>query len=110
MKRAAMIPAGSAELPNGIGGASMGGMSQPQNSCLMRINKRECFKGEVEDLAGKSVVRIARLKPDASGISRPAGPSLVFAAKHLPGMIAMLQALQQNEAVNDHPAILKAGE
>jgi hypothetical protein len=76
----------------------------------MQINKRECFKGELEDLAGKSVVRIARLKPDASGTSRPAGPSLVFAAKHLPGMIAMLQALQQNEAVKDQPVTLKARE
>jgi hypothetical protein len=76
----------------------------------MQINKRECFKGELEELAGKSVVRIVRLKPDASGISRPAGPSLVFAAKHLPGMIAMLQALQLSEPVNDWPVILKRGE
>jgi hypothetical protein len=82
----------------------------PGAAVTMQINKRECFKGELEDLAGKSVVRVARLAPNASGVLRCAGPSLVFAAKHLPGMIAMLQALQQNEAVNDQPVTLKAGE
>ncbi|SHH61855.1 hypothetical protein [Bradyrhizobium erythrophlei] len=68
-----------------------------RTGAYLPINKREGFKGELEDRAGKSLVRIARLKPDASGIARPAGASLVFAAKHLPGMIAMLQALQARE-------------
>lgn len=85
-------------------------MSHPQNSCLMQINRRECFRGVREDLAGKSVVRIVRLAPNASGVLRCAGPSLVFAAKHLPGMIAMLQTLQQNGAIDEQPAISKAAE
>jgi hypothetical protein len=63
-------------------------MSGPQNnSCSLQINKREWFRGEREELAGKPVVRIARLAPNASGVLRCAGPSLVFAAKHLPGII-----------------------
>ena len=69
-----------------------------QNSCSMQINKRECFRGERDERRGKPVVRIVRLKPNASGDLRPAGASLEFAAKHLPGLIAMLQALQTSEA------------
>jgi hypothetical protein len=69
-----------------------------QNSCSMQINKRECFRGERDERRGKPVVRIVRLKPNASGELRPAGASLEFAAKHLPGLIAMLQALQTGEA------------
>jgi hypothetical protein len=69
-----------------------------QNSCSMQINKRECFRGERDERRGKPVVRIVRLKPNASGDLRPAGASLEFAAKHLPGVIAMLQALQASEA------------
>jgi hypothetical protein len=71
---------------------------QQQNSCSMQINKRECFRGERDERRGKPVVRIVRLKPNASGILRPAGGSLEFAAKHLPGVIAMLQALQTRGA------------
>ena len=59
----------------------------------MQINKRECFRGERDEPRGKPVVRIVRLKPNASGDLRPAGGSLEFAAKHLPNVIAMLQAL-----------------
>ena len=59
----------------------------------MQINKRECFRGERNDRNGKSVVRIVRLKPNAAGDLRPAGASLEFAAKHLPGIIDMLQSL-----------------
>ena len=73
-------------------------VSQQQNSCSMQINKRECFRGERDERRGKPVVRIVRLKPNASGDLRPAGASLEFAAKHLPGVIAMLQALQTSEA------------
>jgi hypothetical protein len=64
-----------------------------QNSCSVQINKRECFRGERDERHGKPVVRIVRLKPNASGDLRPAGGSLEFAAKHLPNVIAMLQAL-----------------
>jgi hypothetical protein len=64
----------------------------------MQINKRECFRGERDERRGKPVVRIVRLRPNASGDLRPAGASLEFAAKHLPGLIAMLQALQTREA------------
>jgi hypothetical protein len=64
----------------------------------MQINKRECFRSERDDRRGKPVVRIVRLKPNASGELRPAGASLELAAKHLPGFIAMLQALQASEA------------
>ena len=46
--------------------------------------------------------------------AEPRGLKIIIAAAggaaHLPGMIAMLQALQQNEAVNDQPVTLKAGE
>ena len=69
-----------------------------QDSCSVQINKRECFRGERDERRGKPVVRIVRLKPNASGDLRPAGASLEFAAKHLPGVIAMLQALQISEA------------
>ena len=68
-----------------------------QNSCSMQINKRECFRGERDERRGKPVVRIVRLKPNASGDLRPTGSSLEFAAKHLPGVIAMLQSLQTGE-------------
>jgi hypothetical protein len=64
-----------------------------QASCSVQINKRECFRGERDDRRGRPVVRIVRLKPNASGDLRPAGAPLEFAAKHLPGMIAMLQSL-----------------
>jgi len=64
-----------------------------QDSCSMQINKLEYFRGERDERSGKPVVRIVRLKPNASGDLRPAGDSLEFAAKHLPGLIAMLQAL-----------------
>ena len=69
-----------------------------QNSCSVQINKRECFRGERDERHGKPVVRIVRLKPNASGDLRPAGGSLEFAAKHLPNVIAMLQALLTREA------------
>jgi hypothetical protein len=42
-----------------------------QNSCSMQINKRECFRGERDQRRGKPVVRIVRLKPNASGDLRP---------------------------------------
>ena len=71
---------------------------EQQNSFSLQINKRECFKGERDERHGRPVVRIVRLKPNASGDLRPAGASLEFAAKHLPGLIAMLQALQTREA------------
>jgi hypothetical protein len=64
-----------------------------QNSCSVQINKRECFRGERDERHGRPVVRIVRLKPNASGDLRPAGGSLEFAAKHLPNVIALLQAL-----------------
>jgi hypothetical protein len=67
---------------------------QQQNSCSLQINQRECFRGERHERHGKPVVRIVRLKPNASGELRPAGASLEFAAKHLAGVIAMLQSLQ----------------
>lgn len=63
----------------------------------MQINKREYFRGERDERHGKPVVRIVRLKPNASGDLRPAGGSLEFAAKHLPGVIAMLQELQESD-------------
>jgi hypothetical protein len=69
-----------------------------QNSCSMQINKRERFKTERDQRHGKPVVRIVRLKPGADGGERPAGPALEFAERHLPGVIAMLQALQTREA------------
>jgi hypothetical protein len=69
-----------------------------QDSCSMQINKRECFRGERDERSGKPVVRIVRLKPNASGNLRRAGASLEFSAKHLPGLIAMLQALQTRGA------------
>jgi hypothetical protein len=69
-----------------------------QNSCSVQINKRECFKTELNERRGKPVVRIVRLKPNASGDLRPAGASIEFAAKHLPSVIAMLQSLQTREA------------
>jgi hypothetical protein len=69
-----------------------------QDSCSLHINRRECFRGERDERRGKPVVRITRLKPNASGELRPAGAPLEFAAKHLPGLIAMLQALQTREA------------
>jgi hypothetical protein len=64
-----------------------------QNSCSVQINKRECFRGERDERHGRPVVRVVRLKPNASGVLRPAGGSLEFAEKHLPNVIAMLQAL-----------------
>jgi hypothetical protein len=69
-----------------------------QNSCSVQINKREVFRGERDERHGRPVVRIVRLKPNASGDLRPAGGSLEFAAKHLPNVIAMLQALLTREA------------
>jgi hypothetical protein len=63
-----------------------------QASCSVQINKRECFRGERDERRGKPVVRIVRLKPNASGDMRSAA-SLEFAAKHLPSLIAMLQSL-----------------
>ena len=66
---------------------------QQQDSCSVQINKRECFRGERNERHGKPVVRIVRLKPNASGALRPAGASLEFAARHLPKIIAMLQSL-----------------
>jgi hypothetical protein len=69
-----------------------------QDSCSMQINKREFFRGERDERRGKPVVRIVRLKPDACGDLRPAGAPLEFAAKHLPGLIDMLQSLQNREA------------
>jgi hypothetical protein len=74
---------------------------QQQNNCSVQINKRECFRGERDERRGKPVVRIVRLKPNASGDLRPAGGSLEFAAKHLPDVIAMLLELQESGAVND---------
>jgi hypothetical protein len=71
-----------------------------QNSCSMQINKRECFRVEQEERHGKPVVRIVRLKPNASGDLRPAGSSLEFAAKHLPSVIAMLLELQEGDGAN----------
>lgn len=71
------------------------------NTAEMRINKRERFKTELDQRHGKPVVRIVRLRPTASGDMRPAGGSLEFAAKHLPGVIAMLQELNENGAAND---------
>ena len=73
---------------------------QQQHSCSMQINKRECFRGERDERNGKSVVRIVRLKPNASGDLRPAGGFLEFGAKHLSGVIAMLQKLQESDAGN----------
>src|SRR5258705_1743765 len=72
--------------------------SAQQDSCSMQINKRECFKTELDERHGKPIVRIVRLKPGADGGERPAGPALEFSARHLPGVIAMLQALQISEA------------
>ena len=71
---------------------------QQQNSCSMQINKRERFKTERDQLHGKPIIRIVRLKPGADGAERSVGPSLEFAEHHLPGVIAMLQALQTSEA------------
>ena len=69
-----------------------------QDSCSLQINKRERFKTERDQRHGRPVVRIVRLKPGADGAERSAGPSLEFAERHLPGVIAMLQALQTSEA------------
>jgi hypothetical protein len=74
--------------------------ARQQNSCSMQINKRECFRGERDERRGKPVVRIVRLKPNASGDLRPAGASLELAAKHLPGLIAMLHELQESDPAN----------
>jgi hypothetical protein len=68
------------------------------NSTQLQINKRERFKIERDQRHGKPIVRIVRLKPGADGGERPAGPALEFSARHLPGVIAMLQALQISEA------------
>ena len=68
-----------------------------QYSCSMQINKRERFKAERDQRHGKSVVRIVRLKPSTDGSERPAA-CMEFADRHLPGMIAMLQALLKCEA------------
>ena len=59
-----------------------------------QINKRDSLRCERDNLGGKPVVRILRLKPDASGDLRPAGPRLEFAERHLPSVITMLQDLQ----------------
>jgi hypothetical protein len=70
---------------------------QARNTAELQINKRECFKAERDQRHGKTVVRIVRLKPSSDGSGRPAA-CLEFADRHLPGMIAMLQALLKCEA------------
>jgi hypothetical protein len=75
--------------------------SEQQDSCSMQINKRERFKTERHQRHGKPVVRIVRLKPGADGGERPAGPALEFAERHLPGVIALLQALQISGLPNE---------
>jgi hypothetical protein len=64
------------------------------NSSQIEINKRERLQCERDIRNGKPIVRILRLKPNASGALRAAGPQIEFSAKHLPGLISMLQALQ----------------
>jgi hypothetical protein len=66
-----------------------------------QLNARERLRCERDTREGKSVVRILRLKPTATGTLRPAGPQIEFAAKHLAGVIAMLHGLQESEAGNE---------
>ena len=73
----------------------------PSTFSQIQINKRERLRCERDTREGKSVVRIFRLKPTATGTLRPAGPQIEFAAKHLAGVIAMLHGLQESETGND---------
>jgi hypothetical protein len=65
----------------------------------IQINKRERLRCERDNLSGKSIVRLLRLKPNASGDLCPTGQQFAFAERHLPSFIAMLQALQNGEAI-----------
>jgi hypothetical protein len=73
---------------------------QACNTAELQINKRERFKTERDQRHGKSVVRIVRLKPSADGGER-AVACLEFADRHLSGVIAMLQELQELQASAD---------
>jgi hypothetical protein len=61
----------------------------------IQINKREAIRCEHDKLAGRSIVRILRLKPNACGNLRPVGHRFEFAERHLSGVIAMLQHMLQ---------------
>jgi len=59
----------------------------------LQINARESLRCERDNLGSKPIVRIIRMKPDASGNVRRVGACLEFAERHLPGVIAMLGQL-----------------
>jgi hypothetical protein len=67
-------------------------------SAEIQLNKREALRCERESVHGTEVIRFLRLKPNAGGDLRPAGPQLAFAAKHLPAFVAMLKQLQDQIA------------
>ena len=69
-----------------------------KQSSEIQLNKREALRCESESLHGTDVIRCFRLKPNAGGDLRPAGPQLAFAAKHLPAFVAMLKQLQDQIA------------
>ena len=62
------------------------------------VNARECIRCERERRHSQSIIRIVRLKSDSCGDLRTAGPLIEFAERHLPNIIASLQALQASEA------------
>jgi hypothetical protein len=57
-----------------------------------QINKRESLRCERDSLGGKPIIRILRLKPNASGRPRPVG-YFEFAEPHLPSVTATLSKL-----------------
>jgi hypothetical protein len=61
----------------------------------IRINLRESIRCERDNLGGRPIVRILRLKPDACGNLRPVGHCFEFAERHLSGVISMLQHMLQ---------------
>jgi hypothetical protein len=58
----------------------------------LQINQRETIRCEHNTLGGKLIVRILRLKPDASGNLR-AVSCFEVAERHLLGLIAILSEL-----------------
>jgi hypothetical protein len=69
-----------------------------KQSSEIQLNKREALRCERESVHGTDVIRFFRLKPNAVGDLRPAGPQLTFAARHLAAFVAMLKELQDQLA------------
>jgi hypothetical protein len=64
-------------------------------SSELKINAREAIRCEqgTDTISGKSIIRLLRLKQNAAGNLRRAGPFFELAEKHLPGVIDMLQQI-----------------